>query len=270
MAGRTTPKRKAKKPSKGTRAAGAAAISKKKQLVEKNHPPKPARKRALSRPATPFSKRKGLSKKLPPSHSARRTRASKAPSASKQVRKKAPAPVRKAPREKTKPPRSTRAAPSGPKPLEVLKKLAPLKPLTPGKTPAKRKGPKKRDYKLEYKLRMERLITKKGYTRSQARGHARLKKGELSIAEQERLAQGYFSKDHNVRIRQRSDMLKKFGLPDLEAEGRFFGRREFRHGVGYGPRDWHNRREKYERIAAYNEKYFGVERNETFHLLFSP
>lgn len=138
------------------------------------------------------------------------------------------------------------------------------------KTATKTK-PRVRDYKAEYQRRVERLEKEKGYSRSEARGHPRKKKGELGVSYGRKIAEdAILSKNPRERRQIRADLLKRFDIPFFEPERGFIGRREHRFGVGNGPADWHRRRALYEVIASHFERLFGVERSETFSLLFSP
>ncbi len=110
---------------------------------------------------------------------------------------------------------------------------------------------------------------KERYSLSEARGHPRRKLGELGVREQRELAAAIPQAKGAERKALRKKMLAKFGITHFDPEKAFYGQREVRGGLK-GPRDWHDRRAVYKKIAEYESKYFGVERNETFALLFSP
>lgn len=75
-------------------------------------------------------------------------------------------------------------------------------------------GKKPRDYKAEYARRIQRNL-EKGLTRSQARGHARKRLGELSITERKRVkraveSQGKRGVTGGLRWKVRGELAKQF------------------------------------------------------------
>lgn len=138
-------------------------------------------------------------------------------------------------------------------------------------TPKKRKkrGPSKPRVRETYAARIKRLMDR-GFTRAQARGHARKKVGELGIAFGRKLDKAVAqTKGEPARYAIRAELLSYFNIKHFEAEREFVEERVRIDGLK-GPRDWHRRRQMYEKIAAHLERLFGTERNEAFSLLFSP
>lgn len=126
-----------------------------------------------------------------------------------------------------------------------------------------------------YAERIRRLVDKMGYTKSVARGHARKKEGEMGIAYARQLAQAIPSVSNIVeRHALRLALLGYFRMEQFAPTWKFMGpvitKTDPDEPAGYlkGPRDWHEKRELYKKIAVYFEHYFGVERHMTFTILF--
>ncbi len=134
---------------------------------------------------------------------------------------------------------------------------------TPPKAPAK---PRVRE---SYQDRIARLMSQ-GFSKSEARGHARKVEGELGVQYDRKLAVAVVrARDEEERHFLRRQLLARFQIANFEAEAEFVGVRIVQDDL-YGPFDWHKRRRLYQKIAEHLNRFFSVTKNETFSLLFSP
>jgi len=183
---------------------------------------------------------------------------------------------RKAARNAKKPERAPRAGSrEKPAPAATAKKRGPHAgaPTPPGRlrgapTPSAKqtakKAAKKRaaptpEGKARYAKRIATLMAL-GYTRSQARGHAKYKKGEVGIVFDKDAAVAVITSGSPAeRLRTRAALIEAFALRVDEPVAKFPNRRA-----------WWNRVSKYQGIADWLERLFGIEQPEAFALLMSP